>query len=208
MDKLFTVVSHEILHNFKNVFQKNDKNVNVEEGINPNDLPICPNIEGHNYTNEFPGLEYYSDNKFIEDLIKTGHVSVGSTGLISQPGSRVGSAMSAPYSQTQSANSTLTRQNHTLPHQQHHQYVPQHQNNTNYYTTSENTTTTTMYHPTIATFSNPPSQYGGSLSHYGSLSNIGSNYGTLKGGMKHTSTLPPTSPYSSLKRLVGYWNGK
>lgn len=197
--------------------QNREKNVEIEQGINPRDLPVCPNIDGHNYTAEFPGLEYLSDNKFIENLIKAGQVSIGNTGMISQPGSRVGSAMSAPYSQNQSANSTLTRQSHsqshTLPHQmpQYQQYhrhatppapAPQHQNNTNYYT--ENTTSTTSYHPTSVTYgsSNANSQYGGSQSQYGSMSNVGtgSTYGTLKGGMKHTSTLPPTSPYSSLKR--------
>ncbi|CAI2357341.1 unnamed protein product [Caenorhabditis sp. 36 PRJEB53466] len=187
------------------LFTKQNKNVEAEQGINPKDLPICPNIDNHNYTNEFPGLEYLSDNKFIEDLIKSGHVSLGNSGLISQPGSRVGSAMSASYSQPQSATSTLTRQSHTQPHQQpqqqqQQQYAPQHPNNTNYYTTTS-TTTTSNYHPSSA------SQYGGSQSQYGSLSNVGSgsNYGTLKGGMKHTSTLPPTSPYSSLKRKGVSW---
>lgn len=216
--------------------QNKEKNVEIEQGINPRDLPICPNIEGHNYTNEFPGLEYLSDNRFIEDLIKDGQVSIGSTGMISQPGSRVGSAMSNPYSQNPSANSTLTRQSYsqsnTLPHQmpQYQQYhrhasppvsAPQHQNNTNYYT--ENSTTTTTYQPTSVTYGSSTansqyggsqshyggnqSQYGGSQSQYGSMSNVGtgSNYGTLKGGMKHTSTLPPTSPYSSLKRKGVSW---
>uniref|UniRef100_A0A8R1HPK1 Uncharacterized protein n=1 Tax=Caenorhabditis japonica TaxID=281687 RepID=A0A8R1HPK1_CAEJA len=196
MDKLFTK-------------RENNVNVNAEPTIDSRDLPICPNIENHNYTNEFPGLEYLSDNKFIEDLIKTGHVSIGNSGLISQPGSRAGTAMGAPYSQTQSANSTLTRQSNTLPHQQYYSQPQQHQNNTNYYTTSENTTTTTT--TTLPNYSSSltygsPSQYGGSQ--YGSMSNVGgtgSNYGTLKGGMKHTSTLPPTSPYSSLKRKGVSW---
>lgn len=226
--------------------QNKNKNVEIEQGINPRDLPICPNIEGHNYTSEFPGLEYLSDNRFIEDLIKDGQISIGSTGMISQPGSRVGSAMSNPY-QTQSATSTLNRSSYSQPnafphhlpqYQQYHRHASppapsptQHpNNNTNYYT--ENTRTTTTYQPTSVTYGSSSansqygtqsqygapsygsqsqygtqSQYGGSQSHYGSLSNVGtgSTYGTLKGGMKHTSTLPPTSPYSSLKRKGVSW---
>ncbi|CAI5453927.1 unnamed protein product [Caenorhabditis angaria] len=118
---------------------KRQENIPENPPINRNDLPRYPNIDNHNYTEEFPGLEYLSDNTFIEDLIKQGQVSIGSSGLISQPGSRVGSSLGGAYSSLPRAQSNM------------------------------------------------------------------SNYGTLKGGIKQHSTLPPTSPYSSLKRKGVSW---
>ncbi|CAD6188892.1 unnamed protein product [Caenorhabditis auriculariae] len=152
--------------------------------ISGSDLPIAPNIDGHNYTEEFPGLEYLSDNTFIEQLIKAGQVKLSSQGLISQPNSRASSAMGGSYNQAPpSSYSTMTYQS-SQPSQ----------NQSNYYSSEHSTTTN---YP-------PSTNYGTAPSQYGSIGNVSSHYGTLRGGIKQ-GTLPPTSPYSSLKRKGVSW---
>lgn len=142
--------------------QKEQVKVDELPPIEPNQLPITPNIEEHNYTEEFPGLEYLSDNQFIEQLIKQGQLKIGSSGLISNPNSRTNSAM-GNYPDSY-AYSNISRGNSMTPSQHYSEA---------YYGT------------------------------HGSNSNM-SQYGTARGGIKNPH-LPPTSPYSSLKRKGVSW---